>query len=95
MERDLGPQKKVKSISLEIPQRKLEVLKLVYLLRDNTGVAGVVPKKYVMFRKTRFVIAAEGNANNVLPVWGPRGHHLERGEGGPRVRAVATSTGRE
>jgi hypothetical protein len=39
-------------------------------------------------------VATEGTANNVLPVWGPR-HHLERGEGGPRVRAVATSTARE
>ena len=52
MQRDLVATKKVKSISLEIPQRKLEVVKLVYLLRDNTGVAGVVPKKYVMFKKT-------------------------------------------
>jgi hypothetical protein len=48
--------KKVKSISLEIPQRKLEVVKLLYLLRDNTGVAGVVPKKYIMFRKTTLML---------------------------------------
>ncbi len=47
---------KVKSISLEILERKLEVVKLVYLLRDNTGVAGVVPKKYVMFRKTTLML---------------------------------------
>jgi hypothetical protein len=32
------------------------VVKLVYLLRDNTGVAGVVPKKYVMFRKTTLML---------------------------------------
>ena len=52
MQRDLVATKKVKSISLEIPQKKIGVVKLVYLLRDNTGVAGVVPKKYVMFRRT-------------------------------------------
>ena len=39
-------------------------------------------------------VGVEDSANNVLPVWGPR-HHLERDEGGPRVRAVATSTARE
>ena len=47
---------KVKSISLEILERKLEVVKLVYLLRDSTGVAGVVPKKYVMLRKTTLML---------------------------------------
>ena len=52
LQRDLVATKKVKSISLEIPQKKIGVVKLVYLLRDNTGVAGVVPKKYVMFRRT-------------------------------------------
>ena len=46
----------MKSISLEIPQKKIGVVKLVYLLRDNTGVAGVVPKKYVMFRKTTLML---------------------------------------
>ncbi len=48
--------KKSEKHQFEIPERKLEVVKLVYLLRDNTGVAGVVPKKYVMFRKTTLTL---------------------------------------